>query len=90
MAARSHSKLLAAQTCSRGGARSLRGPPGGGGQVSPIFTAQRGEEPVGVTQTGSQGESCSCGGQSLHVERGAHPGKGRQETKFGNLNLILF
>lgn len=91
-ASKFHSKLLAAQTCSRGGAQSpsrLRGIGGrwggwgrkgvGVGAGFLYFTARRGEERVGVSQSRSQGKKSSCGGQSPHVERGAHPG--RRKTK---------
>lgn len=58
MTAKSHPKLLMAQTCSWGGARNLRGPEGGPG--FPCFhSPEMGGGWRGVTQNRSQGQSIS-------------------------------
>lgn len=88
VAARSHSKLLAAQTCSRGGARSLRGPQGGG--RLPLFSQPReGRSWLGSPRLGVKGTVVPAEGRACTWKEALTRAEGRQETKLGGLNLIL-
>lgn len=55
--AKSHLKLLTAQTCSWGGARNLRGPEGGRPGFPYFHSPEMGGGWLGVTQNRSQGKN---------------------------------
>lgn len=74
MAAKSHPKLLTAQTCSWGGARSLRGP-GVGGGLPQFLSPERGGAWLGVPQNRIQGERHSWQRKPLRQR----PGREQEE-----------